>query len=296
MNIIQHIGAICFGWIRPSMRPLSDWLVIYKEQLNLRGLKTKTLKDKYSILERVDSVLGDIPIGSIVPHDAAKFIHIYVLAGKNSAARNAYILLRDIFRTAQENRWITINPTEPLKSPKTPIKRVRLILPEWQRIYNAAQIFCPEYAHHAMLLAMITAQRRGDISAMRRDHIFDDHLHITQEKTGQKVALPLDLYSAELNLNLRTVIDMCPGKDYLLGNRRVSPWSLSFWFAHARDIAYSLDSWEGDPPSFHEQRSLSERLYRGQHVNTQRLLGHKSSTTTALYDCDRGREYLRLVL
>ncbi|TDB44042.1 hypothetical protein C5467_23160 [Photorhabdus khanii subsp. guanajuatensis] len=115
---------------------------------------------------------------------------------------------------------------------------------------------------------MITVQRCGDISAMRRDHIFDNHLHIEQEKTGQKIALPLDLYSAELDLDLRTVIDMCPGKDYLLSDRRVNPWSLSVWFAHARDIAYSLESWEGNPPpSFYEQRSLSERLYREHHIN-----------------------------
>ncbi|TDB44043.1 hypothetical protein [Photorhabdus khanii] len=142
MKIIQRIGAVCLGWVRPSLRPLSDWLAIYKERLSLRGLKAGTLKDKYAMLGRIDSALGGIPVGSIVPHDAAQFTHAYVSAGKNSAAKSAYILLRDIFRTAQENRWITINPAEPLKSPKTPVKRVRLVLPEWQRCASFLPRIC----------------------------------------------------------------------------------------------------------------------------------------------------------
>ncbi|MCF6692597.1 integrase [Raoultella terrigena] len=52
----------------------------------------------------------------------------------------------------------------------------------------------------------------------------------------------------------------------------------------------------GTPPSFHEQRSLSERLYREQGVNTQILLGHTSKTMTDRYNDSRGKEWKKLVI
>ena len=44
----------------------------------------------------------------------------------------------------------------------------------------------------------------------------------------------------------------------------------------------------GLPASLHECRSLSERLYRTQGVNTMILLGHKHQAMTDLYNDDSG--------
>ncbi len=43
---------------------------------------------------------------------------------------------------------------------------------------------------------------------------------------------------------------------------------------------------ERSAPSFHEQRSLSERLYREQGINIQKLLGHKSQAMADKYNDD----------
>jgi integrase len=45
---------------------------------------------------------------------------------------------------------------------------------------------------------------------------------------------------------------------------------------------------EGTRPSLHECRSLAERLYREQGIDTQTLLGHKSMKMTDKYNDDRG--------
>lgn len=45
---------------------------------------------------------------------------------------------------------------------------------------------------------------------------------------------------------------------------------------------------EGEWPSLHEVRSLSERLYRSQGIQTQHLLGHKNQEMTDKYNDDRG--------
>ena len=44
-----------------------------------------------------------------------------------------------------------------------------------------------------MLLAIVTGQRPGDISDMKFSDIWDDMLHIEQEKTGVKLAIPLSV-------------------------------------------------------------------------------------------------------
>ncbi|HCJ5889806.1 TPA: integrase, partial [Klebsiella pneumoniae] len=41
-----------------------------------------------------------------------------------------------------------------------------------------------------------------------------------------------------------------------------------------------------------EQRSLSERLYREQGIDTQKLLGHKTMKMTDRYNDDRGKEWI----
>ncbi len=53
---------------------------------------------------------------------------------------------------------------------------------------------------------------------------------------------------------------------------------------------------EGTAPTFHEQRSLSERLYREQGLETQKLPGHKTQRMTDKYNDDRGKEWTVITL
>lgn len=64
-------------------------------------------------------------------------------------------------------------------------------------------------------------------------------------------------------------------------------------FAKAREL--SGITWEKEPPSFHELRSLSARLYTEEKGTefAQRLLGHKSLVMTAKYQDNRGSEWVK---
>lgn len=69
------------------------------------------------------------------------------------------------------------------------------------------------------------------------------------------------------------------------------PATLTVAFSKARDeVDYNWGE-NGTPPSFHEQRSLSERLYRTQGIDTQVLLGHSSKTMTDRYNDSRVKEW-----
>nr|WP_281726412.1 tyrosine-type recombinase/integrase [Hafnia alvei] len=65
-------------------------------------------------------------------------------------------------------------------------------------------------------------------------------------------------------------------------------------FAKAREL--SVIQWEKEPPSFHELRSLSARLYTEEKGTefAQRLLGHKSAVMTAKYQDNRGSEWVKV--
>jgi hypothetical protein len=101
--------------------------------------------------------------------------------------------------------------------------------------------------------------------------VWDDYLHVEQEKTGMKLALPLSLYCDALGLSLGDVIQRCRdrvGSPYLLHHSRpnsrikigdpVGVSGISQAFAKAVKLAGIKIK---KPPTFHEQRSLTERLY-----------------------------------
>lgn len=75
------------------------------------------------------------------------------------------------------------------------------------------------------------------------------------------------------NLSLEEVISRCR-------DRIVSKFVIHHKSHDGKGKMISLNWDSGSPPTFHEQRSLSERLYREQGMDTQRLLGHKKQTQT----------------
>lgn len=53
-------------------------------------------------------------------------------------------------------------------------------------------------------------------------------------------------------------------------------------------------AWKGAPPSFHEIRSLSARLYGKQGLDAQALLGHSDPATTRKYLDSKGMEWIEV--
>lgn len=155
-----------------------------------------------------------------------------------------------------------------------------------------------------MLLVLVTGQRLGDICNLKFSDIWDDMLYIIQAKTGSKLAIPPNLKCDALNITLREVISQCRDavvSKYLVHYRhttsqanrgdQVSANTLTTAFKKAREKCGI--KWEpGTAPTFHEQRSLSERLYWEQGLDTQKLPGHKSREMTDRYNDDRGKDWV----
>ena len=241
--------------------------------------------------------------------DIASILDEYKAAGQNRMGQVVRSVLIDVFKEAQHAGEVPpgYNPALATKQPRRRIARQRLNLEEWQRIFEIADAN-HKYMGNAMLLAVVTGQRLGDIAKMRFDDIWDERIHVVQQKTGVKLAIPLSLQCKALNISLREVVARC--RDYV-----VSPWLIHFFrdttygkrggqvtantlttnFSKAQDKA-NIARAEGTPATFHEQPSLSERFSREQGVDTRLLLGHKSQRQTDRYHDDRDKGWLLVTL
>jgi integrase len=283
---------------------LDRYLAIQQERLETGDIKLNSVKQKKKPVELLRQHSGMMYLKDITTLEIAEVVDMVKAQGYNRMAQVVRTTLIDVFKEAQHAGHVPpgYNPAQATRQPRNRVIRERLSLEEWKAIYAAAERH-PPYLQCAMLLAVVTGQRIGDISRMKFTDIWDDMLHVEQEKTGAKVALPLSLRCEALNISLREVVAKCRDavvSKYLVHFRhstsqatrgdKVSASSITTTFKKARNR--SGLSWpEGKAPTFHEQRSLSERLYEVQGIDTQKLLGHKSPQQTARYHDDRGKDW-----
>ena len=288
---------------------LDRYWKIQEERLAAGDIKLNTYKQKAKPVSLLKERVGMKLISAVDVRDVAQILDDYIAAGQPRMAQVIRSVLIDIFKEAQHFGEVPpgYNPALATKQPRRRITRQRLSLEEWQKIFDIADAN-HRYIGNAMLLALVTGQRLGDVSNMKFTDVWEDHLHVVQEKTGSKIAIPLSLRLNAIGWCLRDVIARC--RDYA-----VSPYMVHFFratsqaergaqvksntitmnFSKARDKA-GIEWGDGTPATFHEQRSLAERLYEAQGIDTQKLLGHKSPNQTARYHDDRGKGWTTIAV
>lgn len=293
---------------------ISEYLVRYRKlqeaRLEQGEIKLSTFKQKASPLKVLEEYLGPRQMDEITVKDIVSILEDYKEKGHNSMGQIFRKVVVDVFKEAQQVGEVPpgFNPALSSKKPHVRISRQRLTFEEWMLIFNAAEKE-NYFLQRGMQLAVLTGQRLSDICNMKFADIKDGHLLVEQSKTGFKIAIPLELRCNKLGLSLGEVIASCRDKvlsPYLLHHHHakakakrggmVKPATLTVAFSKARDsVDYPWDK-NGSPPSFHEQRSLSERLYRDQGIDTQLLLGHSTIIMTNKYNDARGKEWKKLVI
>lgn len=291
----------------------STWLDRYQaiqdDRLKSGDIRLNTYKQKAKPVSLLRERAGMKLISAVDVRDIAQLLEEYISAGQPRMAQVVRSVLIDVFKEAQHYGEVPpgYNPALATKQPRRKITRQRLSLEEWQKIFDIADA-SHRYMGNAMLLALVTGQRLGDISRMKFSDIWDEHLHVIQEKTGSKIAIPLSLRLNAISWSLRDVVARC--RDYAVSpylvhffrttsqaerGAQVKSNTLTMNFSKARDLA-GIDWGDGSPATFHEQRSLSERLYKEQGLDTQKLLGHKTQQQTDRYHDDRGKGWSKVAL
>lgn len=277
-----------------------------------RDLAAATIAAYRSMIKRALVQWKDIDLRDIETKAVAGLLNSIRASGKETAARQLRKLLKDIFKVAEANGRIERghNPVVLTYNPKIEVARARLTLEAFQAIYAATAVE-DAWVQNSMLLALISAQRRDDIvnatfkptnaAPMWQD---GDSVFVEQGKTGSRLMIPVALRLDRLGITLKDAIARCRThvvSKYMIHHIRhagavkpgesIHPNTVARMFAEARDRSGLV--WKGKtPPSFHEIRSLSIRLYEEQGgVDVQALAGHKNAATTALYKDSRGIEF-----
>lgn len=200
------------------------------------------------------------------------------------------------------------NPAAVTKQPKTKTKRARLTLDVFVKAFEWAKENQAPYLWKSYILALVSAQRLDDIGNARfrdiRKQDNAEYFSFTQGKTGTKLLIPMGLRLDAIDVSVGEAVSQCRDKvvsPFLFHHAKyvgrakpgtkVRTKSLSNGFAEA--IRAVKPNWgEHNPPSFHEIRSLAEREYDKQGINTQKLLGHKHQTMTDVYADTRGHDWV----
>lgn len=283
---------------------MDNWLERYEIILQRRKLAANTYKVRAGHINTIRDKFADKVLSKITTLDIAEFLESWVEQGKVAMAGTLRSVLSDVFREAIVAGRIEVNPVTPTRAPKITVMRERLEYEQYIAIRNAAEQQ-PAWFALSMDLALVTGQRREDVVKMKFIDVHDNRLYIEQTKTGALIAIPLTLTLKSVGLSLSNVIDRCrqvSRTDFLIssGIRKnspdgsIHPDGLTKGFVKAR--RYSGLSFSHSPPSFHEIRSLSGRLYEKEYGKefTRKLLGHKSEKMTDKYLDTRGKEYVML--
>lgn len=248
------------------------------------------------------ATVANTPLASVGSREMAAILEEYIDEGKKSMAKHLRSSWTDIFKEAQFAGEVPpgFNPVQSTRKPKVEVTRARLQIEDWLKILEAARVRYSPWAFNALRLALVTGQRLSDILHMQFKDVKDGYLFVVQGKTGSKIALPLSLRCEAAGLTLEDVINGC--RDHALSpylvhhcgatsrakaGKTINKATASTMFARCREDAGIITPEGRTPVSFHEQRSLAERLYEKQGINTQKLLGHKTAAMTQLYHDER---------
>ncbi len=295
-----------------GVRTVGAWNEKYLELLAKQNYAAVTLKSYKSLGKRMVAMLkADTPLQTVTALEVSGILEkVAVEEGKARTAQALRNFMRDSFREARVQGWyIGENPIMDTKlTVSVEVKRARFTWETFQQVYRRIEL---DWLRNAVDLAIVSAQRREDI-ALAQFKDFHDGAWWCQQQSEKsddphRICIPLELRLNVFSKSLGDVLNQCRHSGvlskYLVHqtvNRSNSPVGRHIWidtlskrFADA--VAASGLSWAPkEPPTFHEIRSLSERLYAEQGVNTQELLGHKDPETTALYHDNRGAEWVRI--
>lgn len=289
-------------------KTLAEWATEYEAiYIKSRSPADNTLAMLRSLLRAITAEeFSKKQLRTITTMDISQFIERAEQEKGPRGAQQRRSVLLDMFREAEAKGHVEAgkNPVTVVRNPKVVVQRDRLSLEQFLAIREQAS----GWLVNAMNLAILSGQRREDVAEAEFKDFRDGYWYLVQGKTKTKLRIPLSLRLDAIGLSLAEVVKQCRSSNvasaflihHTTGNnarsvgRKVDLSAISNQFADARARAGIVSGDGRTPPTFHEIRSLSERLYEKEYGGgfTQKLLGHKSPKMTAVYHDVRGSDWI----
>ncbi len=248
-------------------------IVGYYQSVAFRSLAPGTQTMRRAILERFRAEHGDKRLSTL----PQKFITHMLSRMGPAAARNWLKTLRGLLAFAVAEGFRPDDPTHGIKVP--PLKSDGI------HAWTEDEITTFE-AHHAIgtkarlafALLLDTAQRRGDVIRMGRQHVQNGAIHVRQNKTGEALVIPI--YPS-----LQAVLDATPcGNMTFLITEQGKPFTAAGFGNWFRDLVRRA----GLPErcSAHGLRKAAARRLADEGATTHQIAaitGHKSLSEVQRY-------------
>ncbi|KXU82434.1 integrase [Paraburkholderia monticola] len=313
-ELLRRKGAVSLiQRLDGNVMTLAAWCDEYEAKLaGRKDAKAGTLdaaKHELNALRNADFAVQSID--KVTTRNMSDLIEDATKRGPTMAAR---VLRRAIyvFRAAEAKGLIKVgsNPATPVEKPKVIVTRTRLTVDDFNAVLAKVREDGQHWMENAMLLALITGQRREDVARMQFSQVKDGFLWVEQSKGRKghqtKVRIPMTLRLSAIGMTVEDVVKQCrdavvskhmihhrKGRGNAKAGSHVKLGTISNTFATYRDEAKLSIETDRTPPTYHEIRSLAARLYADEYGEqvAQTILGHKSSKMTELYRDSRGREW-----
>lgn len=286
---------------------LGDWCDTFEKILAKRDLKPNTVRTNKSQMNRLRrSFASERAAKDVSTKEIAAVLNAITEEGKCRTAQAFRAFLCDFFDRMIAQGIRTDNPARVTDVITVKVRRARLTLEVFRAVYESTEIV---WLRNAMALALVSGQDRDSCGHAKFADFHDGYWFNERSKTGAKIMLPLELRLDAFGMSLDDIVRQCRStgivSQHLVhqtqrckGSRIGKPMHLDMITRVFSDEVEKLGLAWGDksPPTFHEIRSLSGRLYKEQKgVDTQELLGHKDPRTTAVYTDGRG-EWVKLTI
>ncbi len=140
------------------------------------------------VIERFRAEHGDKRVAMIERKHVRSMIEKKMAAP--NAANHLLVMLRALMEFAIDQEWRRDDPTAGIK--RLTVKSGGFVTWSEEDIATfEAKHAVGTRARLALALLLYTGQRRGDVIRMGRQHVRDHRLHVTQEKTGVRLAIPM---------------------------------------------------------------------------------------------------------
>lgn len=297
LSLVERISGKAESW--------GDWMDLFEKLLGKRTLAKNTRNAYASLAKKARALVeDDAPFASVTTKVIADALGKLTDEGKARTAQSFRSFLKDMFAEAIANGRTTENPALVTRTITAEVRRARLQFDIFMRVYEAEQL---PWAKNCYALAIVSGQDRESCAHATFKDIRENAWWNERGKTGARIVLPLELKLDCFGMSLGDAVKQCRSTGVLSkhlihhvrkppNGSRGDPLALGTISGRFTDTLATLGIDWGDksPPTFHEIRSLSERLYRKQgNVNPQELLGHKSAKMTEKYDDPRG-EWVRV--
>ncbi|PIE82099.1 MAG: integrase [Cardiobacteriales bacterium] len=184
-----------------------ELFVLYEQRIGRKMKSARGIRYQLKVFKNKLGVLSATSINEITPQMISAWRDKRLTEVKSATVKREINLYSAVMSYAQKHLFlIDENPFLKVKKPVDSKARYRRISnDEIARILKSCDYditkkpsLTMHYVAWAFLFAIETAMRRGEILAIKKENVFDDHIYVADSKTGDSRNVPLSFKAREL--------------------------------------------------------------------------------------------------